>query len=239
MNARNLRSAFTLLEMMIVVGIIFLMTAIGFSTSQELIPRFKARQAAQEAGRHIEMARQFAMTERVEYRILLVEYDEDISDVEKPVKGLYRIQRGNRATGSTLWDTLPFEAGADDNLIGEGTVDLAKGGNSYKKGVSLGDWGTISGPGNNNDNAIVIGPRGMVTNPASDFNGGFIELPFANKMVLTKETSPEYFNVHINRSGMVRIETSKGNEYPTEASGTPHNTTWDNSEGTSPSADPS
>ena len=222
---------------MIVVGLIFLLSAIGFSTSRELIPRFKARQAAMECARHMEMARQFAMTERVEYRILLVEYDEDITNVDKPVKGLYRVQRGNRAAGSTLWDTLPFESGAADSLIGEGTVDLAKGGNSYRKGVSLGDWGTISGPGNNNDNAIVFGPRGMVTNPSSDFNGGFIDLPFGNKIALTSEASPEYFNVHINRSGMVRIESSKGNEYPTEASGTPHNTTWDNSEGKSPSAD--
>jgi len=237
MNLRRRRSAFTLIEMMIVITVMVALAALGMTTSREMIPRFKARQAAMEFARHVEYARQLAMTERKETRVLMVEYDDKITSRDQPEKGLYRVQMGNRAIGSTLWDTLPYETGAVDNFTGEGTFDMSKSGNEYRKGVSLQDWGTISGPNTGNSDAIVFSPRGMVSNPASDFNPNYIVISFANKHTVNDDTPTEYFNVMVNRSWMVRVETSRNDLYTNENSGTRHNTTWDNSNGTSPSGE--
>lgn len=233
MNARRLKSAFTLLELMIVVGIIAALAALGISASTELLPRFKTRQAAYQFARQAELARQLAMTERKQVRILMVEYDNYATDPDQANKGLYRIQMGNRASGSTVWDTLPFESGSADTYLGEGTVDLSKGGLHYKKGVSIDNWGTLSGPGSGNADAIVFSNRGTVMNPSSDFDSnGNIPIVFVNKPSARKvSTDPETFVVNITRTGMIRVDSNRGSEYPEYVNGTRHTTTHDDSDG--------
>jgi prepilin-type N-terminal cleavage/methylation domain-containing protein len=146
------------------------------------------------------------------------------------------LQVGNRASGSTVWDTIPFESGATDDLTEMGTVDLSKGHNHYLKGVSLDNWGTIIGPGSGNSDAIVFGPRGMVMNPPSDFdnngNGnGNIELTFVNKPSAEDNGEGERYVVRVYRSGMVRVDPNRGNLYDPDAGGTPHTTTFDGTAG--------
>jgi prepilin-type N-terminal cleavage/methylation domain-containing protein len=236
MLSRQRLKGFTLIELMIVVAIIFILGALGVSASRELVPRFKTRQAAYQMARTLEYAQQLAMTNRQETRVLLVEYDANPDDTAYANKGLYRLQVGNRASGSTVWDTIPFESGATDDLTEMGTVDLSKGHNHYLKGVSLDNWGTIIGPGSGNSDAIVFGPRGMVMNPPSDFdnngNGnGNIELTFVNKPSAEDNGEGERYVVRVYRSGMVRVDPNRGNLYDPDAGGTPHTTTFDGTAG--------
>lgn len=225
------KKGFTTLETMVVLGLTASMTLIGFTTSRELLPRYRTRKAAMEFSRTLELARQLAITSNQEVRVLMVEYDVDALDPEKPNRGRYLLQIGNASSASTVWDTLPVEDGPVDNNGGEGTFDLSKSSSYYLKGVSIEDWGTISGPGTGNADAIVFNPRGMLQNPSSDFESdGTLNITFVNKYSMNAG-GYDRARVRVFRGGMIRTAFD-GHELSAAGSGgSGFTSTVDDSEG--------
>lgn len=189
------RKAFTLIELLIVVAIIGIVSAVGYTQASVLIPRYRCYQAAREFASTIQMIRQRAATDGVEHRIFLSLYDPDYLDETTGNQGIYYVQSGNDSMGSSAWNTLQ----------GEGTIDLSE--TSPK--VSLVPWSALSGPTYStasNENCIVISPRGWLVNPNSDFDSnGYIVVEFINKQALQRDVV-ETYQVKIARSGMVRLD---------------------------------
>ena len=114
-----------------------------------------------------------------------------------------------------------YEDGSDDDQS-QGKIDLSPAGDSYRRYVSIDDWGDglIGGPDDGNENAIVFGPRGFVTNPVTDFSGeGYIEVTFVNKYARGEGIVQDYV-VKISRSGMARVDNSVQESYDNLWSGT-------------------
>jgi type II secretory pathway pseudopilin PulG len=223
-------SGFSLLEVTVALGLTSAMAAVGFTTSRELLPRFRTRKAAAEYADAIQLARQLAITTNRETRVLMVEYDGDPEDPGVPNRGLYRIQMGDSPTGATSWDTLPLDS-SGDALTGEGTVDISRDGNCYLKGVSIEDWGTLDGPGSSNADAIVFSPRGVVLNPASDFNDdGSLTISFINKYS-TGAAGFDRAYVKVFRGGMIRMANNRNDIYGASGGGVAFSSTVDGSTG--------
>jgi len=201
------RKAFTLIELLIVVAIIGILSAAGYSQASALLPRYRCYQAAREFAATVQLVRQHAATDGIEHRIALISYDEDYSTYDGYNQGVYYIQSGNRAQQSTRWEFLPTDALDDgsDDLTGLGTVDL----NGANPDVSLVPWNALSGPiysGSPNNDCIVISPRGWLVNPNSDFDAnGHIVVEFINKEALSRNVV-ETYQVKISRTGMVRLD---------------------------------
>jgi prepilin-type N-terminal cleavage/methylation domain-containing protein len=222
--ARQHRRAFTLIEMAITLGIIGILTGIGIWMSANMMPTWRTRAAALEFSTHVHQCRALAVRANAECRILLVDYDPDVSDPEAANIGEYWIALGNKSNNSTSWDILPVDSEVDgtDDDSSQGKINLADGHDGYKRYVSIDDWGDgfIGGPNYGNDNAIVFGPRGFVTNPVTDFTGeGYIDITFVNKFA-RGEGLTEDFIVKIARSGMARIDNSVAEDYDNLWSGT-------------------
>ena len=99
------------------------------------------------------------------------------------------------------------EDGTDD-FTKRGDIDIGTGGSRATKAVSMAPWESLAGPGINNADAIVFGPRGHVINPASDFgDDGTITLTLVNKRALLDGTE-DTVSLKITRSGMVRMISS-------------------------------
>lgn len=218
------RSGFTLIEMAIALAIIGIMTSIGIWQSANMLPMWRTRAAALEFSSAIQQCRALAVRAVRECRVLLVDYDPDVNNVESANVGEYWIALGDKSDQSTSWDILPvdsFEDGTDDDTS-QGITDISETGNSWKRHVSIDDWGDgfIGGPHSGNANAIVFGPRGFVTNPVTDFTGdGYIEVTFVNKYA-RGESRVEDYTVKITRSGMVRVDPSATSPYKNLWSGT-------------------
>jgi len=228
--SRSTRKGFSMLETAVVMGLTATMALVGYTTSQELLPRFRTRQAAMEFARTLELARQLAVTSNQETRVLLVEFDGNALDKDSPNRGQYRLQVGNKATASTIWDTLPYESGVVDDKIGEGTFDISKGGNDYLRGVSMEDWGIINGPSTGNSDAIVFSPRGTLQNPSSDFDDdGTLQITFVNKFA-TNADGNDRARIRVFRGGMVRFAFD-GEAARLTTGGTGFSSTVDDSEG--------
>jgi len=201
------RKAFTLIELLIVVAIIGILSAGGYSQASTLLPRYRCYQAAREFAATVQLIRQHAATDGIEHRIALITYDEDYSIYDGYNQGVYYIQSGNRAQRSTRWEFLPTDALDDgsDDFTGLGTVDL----NGNNPDISLAPWNALSGPtysGSPNNDCIVISPRGWLVNPNSDFDSnGYIVVEFINKEALRREVI-ETYQVKISRTGMVRLD---------------------------------
>ncbi len=215
------RAAFTLLELMIVLSVITLLAALGVGQVRKLIPRYRAREAAKNFTNHLQQARQYAIMNNVQARVLLTDFDADITSASSDNAGAYKIQIGNKVRLSDFWDTLPFEGTGTDAATELGTIDLSKGANEYAKGVSIDQWANITGPGSGNADAIVFTPRGWLDNPVGDFDSnGAIVVKFVNKYAIA-DGMDEYYEVMVYRGGMTRVESSyKTWEYSQQVGGT-------------------
>jgi prepilin-type N-terminal cleavage/methylation domain-containing protein len=225
------RRAFTLIELMTVLAIIVVLSALGIGASTEMIPRFRTRQAALDFAQNANLARQLAVTSRLETRLLMVDFDNNPTNAGFGNVGLYRIQMGNATTNSNVWDTLPYEDGPTDNSVAEGTVDLSENGAGYLRGVSIVGWGSLTGPNSGNADAIVFSPNGLVLNPSGDFNNlgsesnaGNIQINFINKLS-SDITAPDTYTVQIYRGGMVRVNNHRSSKYEYHQGGTGTSTT--------------
>jgi prepilin-type N-terminal cleavage/methylation domain-containing protein len=204
------RKAFTLIELLIVVAVIGIVSAVGYTQMSVLRPRYRAYKAARDFAANIQLIRQHAATDGIEYRIALVSFDPAWNEPETDNVGAYYVQAGNRESGSTRWEMLPTDAVKDgsDDETGQGTVNL----NPDLADVSIMPWQTINGPsygGSPNTDCIVISPRGWLVNPNEDFDEtGHIVVQFINKASQLRGGS-EIYDVRIARSGMVRVDLNQ------------------------------
>ncbi|MED5371871.1 MAG: GspH/FimT family pseudopilin [Myxococcota bacterium] len=209
---RRARAAFTLIELMIVISLIVVLAALGVGALTELIPRYKARDAAEQFAADVEELRMMAIMNDKETRLVVTDYDTDPYNPGAGA-GAWSLYVGNKNLNSTFWDQLPYEASkSTDAYSGEGVRDLSTG--TYKvKNVGLVEPDVT---------AIVFNPRGWVTNDASDFgyssNASSIDYVFANKA--QKGTDHDIYTVKVFRGGMVRIEAGFGDQYEAHEGGT-------------------
>jgi prepilin-type N-terminal cleavage/methylation domain-containing protein len=223
-SRRPTKSAgFTILELMIVVAIVLILTAIGIVQSKEMVPRFRTRRAAKTFAGLVNQCRAMAIQTNRECSVFLVDYDSNLSDLTSNT-GAYWVGVGDESSGSTNWDYLPADMLADggDDDISIGVVDLGDDTNPYyAKHVGMDTWGAgLTGPGTGNSDRIVFDSRGFVINPAADFGAdGTIQLTFVNKVARSKGVV-EDFTVTISRSGMTRVDNSVNARFDTTTSGT-------------------
>lgn len=223
-RVRRASAGFTILELVVVVAIVLILTAIGIVQSQDMVPRFRTRRAALTFASMVNQCRALAIQTNRECSVWLLDYDGSLSDLSSNA-GAYWVGIGDKSSGSTTWDYLPPDSltdGSDDD-VSEGLVDLGDENNPYyARHVAIDTWGSgLSGPGTSNANRIVIDPRGFVINPVGDFDGtGHIALTFVNKAARA-EGRAEDFVVRISRSGMTRVDNSVNAQYDTVIGGTP------------------
>ncbi len=222
MLVRHPRRGFTLLEIVVTVGIALVLTSIGIGLSDEMIPRFRTRKAAMTLSSHMQQCRNIAVRSGRECSIWMLSYDSDLTSPETNY-GEYWVGLGDSSLESSSWDYLPIDAeddGSDDSRY-EGTIDLAdEDSQYYSRRVSISDWGTITGPGSGNSNRIVFNSRGFVSNPVGDFTDGHITITFVNEISNAKGRA-ENFSVILSRSGMSRVNSTEMDRYDGLASGTP------------------
>jgi prepilin-type N-terminal cleavage/methylation domain-containing protein len=203
------RRGFTLMELAITLAIAAILAALGLSMTDGLIPRQRAKKAALEFQAHAMECRNMAIQSGRQCRVLLVDFDDNLADVESPNEGEYWIQLGDAARDSSTWDTLPVDDDGSDSNRGQGEIAFGSGSNARLRYISLADWGSISGPGTGNANAIVFDSRGWVANPSEDFlasGNGYIVVRFVNKHALDKGIDDTY-TVRVSRAGMVRVDS--------------------------------
>lgn len=204
------RRGFTLLELMIVLGIISIFAALGLSELSELIPRFRARKAANQFAAHLEHARQLAMLHNRETRVVVVDWDTSLTDAST-YAGRWQISVGNRSVASTDWDILPIETGTGDAFTGEGDFDIGPNGNLEARAVGL-DQPAVD--------TVTFNPRGWLANSNADFGAvGYIQFDFHNQMALATGGVEDIYYVRVYRGGMVRVESSLGRGYTNDNSG--------------------
>jgi len=222
--SRRKRSAgFTILELMVVVAIVLILTAIGIVQSQEMVPRYRTRRAALTFSSLINQCRTLAIQTNRECSVFLVDFDSDLSNLSSNV-GEYWVGVGDQSNGSSSWDYLPPDSLSDssDDDVSLGIVDLNDEDNPYyARHVGLATWGsTLTGPGTGNSDRIVFDSRGFVSNPAADFgSAGTIQLTFVNKVARNKGVTQD-FTVSISRSGMTRVDSTANTQFGSTASGT-------------------
>ena len=209
---RSIKKGFTLVELCIVIAMIGIMSSIASEAFYKRIPSYKTRSAATEFSKNVDKLRMLALRINKETRICLDTYDSAPSTTSSANAGKYLLQVGNKNIRSTSFEYLPIDAISDasDDEKKLGVVDLSSDGLTYRKNVSIADWGSdIGGPYIGNSDCIVFSPRGYVLNPASDFNSqGFIEITFVNKVARSDGESDDFI-VMVARSGFTRIDNSK------------------------------
>ncbi|MCB9777799.1 MAG: prepilin-type N-terminal cleavage/methylation domain-containing protein [Alphaproteobacteria bacterium] len=213
---RSSRAGFSLVELMIVIAIFVILTAVGIDVSKNQIPRWKTRRAAAEFEQQVQTCRNMAMHYGRRCRVVLADQDSNLASTSSQA-GAYLIQV-EFADVPDRWDTLPVDSDVDgnDDVTLEGNVDLADKTNQfYKRNVSIAQRDALYGPGaGENANAIVFDTRGFVANPNGDFDAnGAINVTFANKLAHQSGVADNW-TVAIGRAGLTSIESMrKGDEF--------------------------
>lgn len=219
------RAAFSMIELMVVVSMILVLTAIGYDYGSDLLPRYRTRQAAMDFANYVGECRALAITKGMPCRVLLVSFDNDL-DILGSNQGSYVVQS---QTSSGAWDTLPLDLGTTgvDLQAGTTTVDLASG-QTRLRHVSIKQWASIGGSGAGNANALVFDSRGFLSNPPDDFQNGKISVTFVNKVAREKGVTDEW-TVQVTRAGLAQIDAAmRGTDDNfTNAGGTATSTTYD------------
>jgi len=207
------RRGVTLVEIAIVVALIGILAAIGAGMMTELMPSWRTRRAAREFAAQASQARSMAIADNVQYRIWLEETDPDPT-TSATNHGIYWVQKGDLAAHSTAWNTLPVEMTGVDDLQGEGYVNIQKDAEDSLPWVSIEALpDTLAGTDSWTD-SIIFNPRGMLDNPASDYdcdiNGdssadGYICVTFVNQKAALSGKTDEWI-VAISRAGAVRLQ---------------------------------
>lgn len=221
-RTRQPQAGFTLIELMIVVALIMILTAIGIGLSDDLIPRFRTRQAAKTFASKVNECRALAIRSGKECSVWLLSADSALTDLDAN-DGEYWVGLGNKNRDSATWDYLPVdtESGGSDSDQSQGIVDIGdRLSQFYQRRVGIAQWSALGGPGTGNSDRIVFGPRGFVTNPSSDFGAlGTIDVTFVNKVARADGFTEDWI-VKVSRTGMTRIDTTVQSEYGGLRSGT-------------------
>jgi len=215
-----------LVEVALVIAIFVVLSAVGFGTTRDQMPRYRLVQASKGLKGDLYMLRNLAVQTGRETRLVLTDAPADCADTEQ-YGGRWRLEIGDKSRRAGSWEQLPPDAeedGTDDDTSG-GEVDIGDGGNRKARNVCLMDWGSLRGPGTGNNNAIVFSPRGFVTNPSEDFDGtGHVVVELANQTAARKGVEDQV-RVTVARSGLVRLHSTLGkavtdNPMGTEATST-------------------
>lgn len=204
-----MRSAFTMVEILITVGILGILMAIGIGLTRDTAPRYRTMKVAKELRSDVQYLRMEAIRLDRETRLLVTSTDQSWKDPDSDNYGAYLMQVGNKAINSTKWDTLPadMELDGSDDEYATGTRDFGLGGGDEAKDVSLQPI-SISGPFVNNTDAVVFSPRGWVKNPGGDFSGdGYLTLTVTNKAAM-RNGIEDSVSLKLARSGNVTLVTS-------------------------------
>jgi len=197
------KRAFTLLEIGVVIGIIAVISALGIATMRGSMPRYRMVNASKQLKGDLMDLRMKAIEQNRQTRLVLEESDDDYLDPNSASAGAWKMEVGNRSRNSTRWRAV------ED---GSSSVNIAKAGNRPFPDVSLMPWGSFSGPGRNNSEAIVFSPRGWVENPAEDFqSSGYMVLTLVNKEARAKGIN-DFIEVRVSRAGLVDLEAALGRD---------------------------
>jgi len=212
---RPRREAFTMIELVIVLGIIVILAGIGVSSTSDLLPRFRARKAANQMAADISRARMTAMMHGREAKFEVTDWDSSPTKVDSPAYGSWEISLGNKTTASTCFDVLPWETGCLNLDDSEGVRDISKDGEDHARFVGLEEPDVFE---------ITFDSRGWVDNNSSDLaygdEAGMIEYFFYNKHAAAKGLD-DYYIVRVYRSGMIRVENGLNeSQYENDAGGT-------------------
>ncbi len=201
------RKGLSLIEISIVVAIVGVLAALGGTMLTELVPSWRTKKAAREFAALAQACRSIAVAQDVQCRIRLDQYDPNPDDGGGGI-GRYYVERGNASRNSSSWDVLPWEDPGDtvDDQTGEGTVEITEDGQDELRGVSIDNWGAITGIDGND---LVFGPNGMLQNPSSDFwTEGYLAVTFVNKRARVRGV-PDDWTVLVSRGGMVRMTATR------------------------------
>ena len=205
---RRSRRAFTMIEIVIALGILTALAGIGWGTMQEYLPRFRLVRIAKHFRSELISMRQIAVQTNRETRFHLLAHSGGNCSDPTQWGGAWEMSVGDQVMGSTTWDLLPedsMEDGTDDEQ-GDAVVSFFAGGTHSGKDVCFQDWGSLTGPfsGNNRD-SIVFSPRGWLRNPSADFNTyGYMEFHFYNQEA-TRSGIFDAVKVQVSRAGMIRL----------------------------------
>jgi len=207
LHPRN-RKGFTMIEIIVALGILIALAGIGWGTMQEFLPRFRLVRIAKQFRSELISMRQIAVQTNRETKFhLLAHSGGDCTDTTM-WGGSWEMSVGDQVMGSRIWDLLPedtMEDGVDDEQ-GDAFVSFFRGGTESGKDVCFEDWGRLTGPltGNNRD-SIIFSPRGWLRNPSVDFNtNGYMEFHFHNQEA-GRIGVFDVVKVQISRAGMIRL----------------------------------
>lgn len=206
-SLRRLRSSrgFTLLELMIVIAIMIALAVMALPSMRAFIPRYRLNAAAKDLAGAVQQARMMAIAHSREYRICMLTKDASAATSAPAASvGEYALSAyddDGSCTGSGCWDVLPTDAVGDTTRT-EGSYVLTPGSPNSVVGISIVGWTPMGGPGSDNTDCIVFSSKGWISNPTTDFDGGFIYVQFRNKYVNPQE---DIRTVRISRGGGVTI----------------------------------
>ncbi len=209
------RLGHTLVELAVAIAIVGILAGMGWTNIQPEVDRFRMMKAARLLHSDIQSLRALAIATNRETRIVFLAAD-DALDPADTQAGAWRLQAGDRSSGSLEWDTLPVDIGEPDDSQGE--RNLAPDGADAAPHVSLARWPTLVGPGGDNADAIVFSPRGWVANPVADFADGYVALRLVNKRALA-HGHEEDVTLRISRGGLARLEAGASSTLPAHAVG--------------------
>jgi prepilin-type N-terminal cleavage/methylation domain-containing protein len=215
----NRRRGFTLIELVVVLALIVVISAIGFTSLQSHLPRYRLVRAVKAFKSDLMYLRNLSISSSRETRLRLVSTGGDCENDRDAWGGSWALEIGDRSSASRSWEALPVDAevdGSDDDQS-EGSVDLGPSGDLSSRGTCLSSWTDIGGPGANSADSIVFSPRGRLANPGTDFvdQGGWIAVTFINQSA-ARDGVDDQVDVMVNRVGSVSVVSSL-NPNPTTA----------------------
>ena len=210
---RPTRNGFTLVELVVVLGIIIIATAIGAGSVQPYLPRYRMIKSAKRLRADLLRVQELATRTGRQSRLRLVAPDGSCEDPDV-WGGAWVLELGDASRGSATWDVLPEDAltdGSDDDQS-QGLIVLNEGGNHAARHVCLNDWGRITGPGSGNADSVVFDSRGFLMNPSSDLSDGYIRIPLTNQSA-AREGVRDQISVLVAATGFSRLHSTLGDEY--------------------------